>query len=73
MAPSRTCIFKSILAISILFVVLGIGAKWIAAPFFMQDVVWRTMRLIPGTLGYDVWVRGERFFNHIQYMLFCVH
>lgn len=55
----RTCIFKTILAISIILVVLGIAAKWIVSPFVIQNVVWQEMELKEGTLGHEYWVSSR--------------
>ena len=59
----KTIIFKIILAIGIIFVLLGILAKWIVGPIVTENIVYKEMAITEGTLGYDTWV--GKFGKHI--------
>ena len=52
---------KVILFISIIFIILGVSAKWIVGPIVIPLIVYKNMELTNGTLGYDTWVCNVQY------------
>ena len=69
---NKSALSNGLLLVSCMVMVLAVLAKWVITPLILPDQVYKTLELVEGTKGYEVWLEPPNDI-YIKYYFFHVN